>query len=96
MLSTKYDLISLNQIQKWTSYSSVHTNWSSPKRPNKFLVTNVQYLWYRALVGHTFRIVQYKEKRSITTMQTQLYRCINQLHVSAVYSHHQAVPKILN
>jgi hypothetical protein len=95
MLSTKYDLISLNQIQKGTTYSSVHANWSSPKRPNKFLAALVQYLWYRVHLWSS-HLKSYKETGSTITIQTELYLCINQLHVSVIYSHHQPVHRILN
>jgi hypothetical protein len=38
----------------------------------------------------------YKEKERRITVQTQLYLCMNQLHVSAIYSQHQEEYRTIN
>ena len=43
-----------------------------------------------------FQLQVYKEKEYRIAVQTQLYLCINQLHVSAIYSHHQAEYRTIN
>jgi len=40
--------------------------------------------------------IDVEKKRYKLTVQTRLYMCLNQLHVSAIYSHHQAEHRTIN